>query len=131
MSAANCQQRDTRSGVTLIEVLVALMLLSIAIAGASPVVSSSLIRMENAKNESLARRLLNELLIAGEAGEGRIDAAEGLVGEWRVVRQVLDSGRVASAPVRLEEVRVEIQWQRGNRTRLLSARRQIIVPDSR
>lgn len=131
MSAVNCQQRDARSGVSLIEVLVALMLLSIAIAGASPVVSSSLIRMENAKNESLARRLLNELLIAGEAGEGRIDAAEGLVGEWRVVRQVLDSGRVASTSVRLEEVRVEIQWQRGNRTRILSARRQIIVPDSR
>jgi len=131
MSKPRPQTTGKKSGISLIEVLVALMLLSIAIAGASPVVGSSINRMEASKDEASARRLLNEHLISGEAGGGSIDAAYGLVGEWRVERQIINSGRVASASVRLEEIRVEIQWQRGNRTRTLSARRQIIVPDSR
>ncbi len=123
-------RRCIKSGHSLIEVLVALMLLSISIGGAAPIVNTAINRIELARHESLARRLLNERLVSGEVGEGSIDPDYGLVGEWRAERIVIEEGRIGSAPVRLEEIRIEVEWHIQTQTRALTLTRREIVPVS-
>lgn len=119
----------SRRGTTLIEALVALAIITLAIAGASAAIAQSFSALEVARNEARARTELALRLDIGAPGSGPLDDEVLRGAEWAVTRQTMARAQLGGTLARWDRIEAIITWQRAGETRTLSAARVEIVAD--
>ncbi|WP_374355810.1 prepilin-type N-terminal cleavage/methylation domain-containing protein [Chitinimonas sp.] len=138
------QRRPQQAGFTLIEVLVALVILGIGIASILSAYSGSLRLMQRARDHAsaglLARSKLDETLATENAeisDDGREERYNGTLFGYRITTTPVDlvskslAEKLPGAP-RLEEVKVEVFWgEEGQQQRYVmsSYRNALSKPD--
>ncbi len=123
------RRRLGRDGFTLIEVLVALLVMSIAVVAVLQLFGGGL-RLARAAGDSLEATLLAESKLSELAGETLVEGTtEGTDGDYRWSRRVTvdrsllpDDDRDAGSPARLARVAVEVRWGRNRRFELVTLR---------
>ena len=118
----------SRRGATLIEVLVALAVVALAIAGTSQLLRTSLWSIEDARAEAAALRELNYRLDLAEAGQGSADLPSGQPLDWTVRQEAVASRTVAGTEMRWMRLSGEVRWVSRGRERRMTSERLVILP---
>jgi general secretion pathway protein I len=122
--------RRGSEGFTLLEVLVALVVLSVALVAALQLVGGSL-RLARTSADHVAATLLADSLLAQQAETPLQEGTtQGTEGEYRWTRQVVvEAARLPFEPdeprtggVRLARVTVEVRWGQNRRVELVTLR---------
>lgn len=119
-----------QAGFTLLEVLVALVILSVAVVAALQLFGGGL-RLARASGDHVEATLLAHAKLA-EIGPGPVDegASEGSEGDYHWTRRVtlepelrpVQAGEAGADSVRLARVSVEVRWGKSRRVELATLR---------
>ncbi|MEN0653415.1 MULTISPECIES: prepilin-type N-terminal cleavage/methylation domain-containing protein [Hyphobacterium] len=118
----------SRHGATLIEVLVALVVVALAVAGTSQLLQTSLWSIEDARAEAAALRELNYRLDLAEAGQGSAVLPSGQPLDWTVNQESVASRTIAGTEMRWIRLSGEVRWVSRGRERRMASERLIILP---
>lgn len=121
--------RTAQSGYGLVEVLVALVVLALAVAGTVVVVSNSLNRQAAGRLHAAALEEASYRLEIGAAGTGEASlSAQGVQAHWVVSRREIRSGQLGGVDVLWFETRSEVTWVWRGRERRVELERVRIEP---
>jgi prepilin-type N-terminal cleavage/methylation domain-containing protein len=117
------------AGFTLIEALVAMVILSLGVVGATSAISNAQARLAYQGHENAALTVLRYRFEMGEEGEGAaVLVPANLDAVWRVSRNERHSGQLAGARVRWVDVEAEIVWRYRGQSQRLALQRTEIEP---
>lgn len=105
------RQRRAEKGFSLIEALVAMLVISIAVAGAVRIVSDANIRAASEAQRLEAWNELRYRVRMAAPSEGQLTLSPSSArAQWRVSRELAHSGHLAGVPVEWLSIRGEIRW---------------------
>jgi prepilin-type N-terminal cleavage/methylation domain-containing protein len=107
-------------GFTLIEVLVAMLILSIAVAGTMRIVTDANVRAAGEAQRLEAWNELRYRVRLAQAASGGVSLEQGqALAEWTVTRDIVERGDLAGVAVAWVTVRGEIRWRWRGEDRFL------------
>lgn len=107
-------------GFTLIEVLVAMLILSIAVAGTMRIVTDANVRAAGEAQRLEAWNELRYRVRLAQAESGGVSLEQGqTLAEWTVTRDIVERGDLAGVAVAWVVVRGEIRWRWRGEDRFL------------
>tara|TARA_B100000508_G_scaffold60333_1_gene47211 strand:- start:244927 stop:245319 length:393 start_codon:yes stop_codon:yes gene_type:complete len=121
--------RRSEEGFSLIEALVAVTILSLAVAGASSAVTNGLSRQTQIKQEAAALSVLRHRFELGMVAEGREPLEPfDIEAVWRVRREEVGPGQLAGVEVKWVDITAEIVWFWQGQERRIVLDRTDVVP---
>lgn len=107
-------------GFTLIEVLVAMLILSIAVVGTTRIVTDANVRAAGEAQRLEAWNELRYRVRLAQAESGRVSLEQGqAMADWNVTRDIVERGDLAGVAVAWVAVRGEIRWRWRGEDRFL------------
>jgi general secretion pathway protein I len=117
------RQRTTEAGFTLLEIIIALTILSIGLVSAIEVFSNNLRLVLFSKDYTQAllhaREQIEEASLSSSLEEGAEtgEFSDGYKWQRTITPYLLDEEEEEPSPAKMFEIRVKVSWSSGNRTR--------------